>query len=286
MKIGIGMPMTTPAVTGERLVQWSRRAEHHGFSSLATTDHVVYPGLDPITPLAAAAAVTSRIELLTYVVVTPLRDPTLLAKQAAAVDVLSDGRLTLGVSVGWRPADFEATGRPSSGRGRRFDEGLRTMIDLWSGRGPTGTAPVSPPLRRGRIPLLIGGEARLAAGRAAAVGDGWGGGLIPTERLPSEIGLVRQAWRSAGRTGDPRIAICRNVAMGAAARDAVRDQVDRYYDEADPELRGQFVDSTLSSAASLVDDLGACRAAGVDTVVLFPFSDRTDELDRVAAAAL
>jgi alkanesulfonate monooxygenase SsuD/methylene tetrahydromethanopterin reductase-like flavin-dependent oxidoreductase (luciferase family) len=286
VQIGIGLPMTVPSVAGDRLVEWGRRAERHGFSSLATTDHVVYPGLDPITPLAAAAAVTSHIELLSYVVVTPLRDPVLLAKQAAAVDVLSGGRLTLGVSVGWRPADFEATGRSLRGRGRRFDEGIDQMVELWAGHEPTGSAPVCPPLPRGRIPLLVGGTARLAARRVAARGDGWVGGLVPTDELPTEIGLITDAWRSAERKGDPRVAVCRNAALGAHALDAVRSTIDRYYDEMEPQIRDQFAHGVLSDATALRDDLEACRAVGVDTVVLLPFSDQLDELDLIASTVL
>ena len=284
MRIGIGLPTVVPGVTGAGLLAWSRRAEEHGFDALATTDHVAYPGLDPLTPLAAAAGVTERIELLTYVVVAPLRDPVLLAKQAAAVDVLSDGRLTLGLAVGWRPADFAATGRSLADRGRHFDAGLATMVDLWSGAAPTGDAPACPPLPRGRLPVLIGGTAALAAPRVAEHGDGWVAGLLPPEAVSDEVEHITDAWRSAGRTGEPRIAVCRNVALGAEVQAGLPGAIDRCYDEADPAVRAEFLAGTLTSPEEVCRDLDGYRAAGVDTVVLLPFGDGLDELDRIAAA--
>src|ERR1700761_1795952 len=106
MKIGIGLPNLIPDVPGRRLVDWAIRAEQFGFSSLVTTDRVVYPGFDPLVALGLAAAVTKDIRLVTDVMVVPLRSPGILARDAATVYDVSEGRLVLGVAPGVRADDF------------------------------------------------------------------------------------------------------------------------------------------------------------------------------------
>src|SRR5919109_2808184 len=111
MKIGIGLPNTIPGTPGSVLVQWARRAEERGFSTLATLDRIVYPSYESLIALAAAAAVTERIGLMTNILLGPTRNPVLLAKTCASLDQLSNGRFVLGVSVGGREDDFVATER-------------------------------------------------------------------------------------------------------------------------------------------------------------------------------
>src|SRR5690349_19538048 len=110
MQIGIGLPNPIPGTQGRTLVEWARRAEERGFSTLATIDRIAYPNYDSLIALAAAAAVTERIGLLTNVLLAPTRKPVVLAKAAASVDQISGGRLTLGLGVGGREDDYTATG--------------------------------------------------------------------------------------------------------------------------------------------------------------------------------
>src|SRR3954454_9396523 len=134
MKIGIGLPNTVPGTEGDDMREWATRAESAGFSTLGTIDRTVYRNHEPLIALAYAAAVTERIGLLTSILIAPLRSNTaLLAKQAASVDVLSGGRLTLGLSVGGREDDFEVAGVDFSKRGAIFDHQLEEMHELWSG---------------------------------------------------------------------------------------------------------------------------------------------------------
>jgi alkanesulfonate monooxygenase SsuD/methylene tetrahydromethanopterin reductase-like flavin-dependent oxidoreductase (luciferase family) len=105
MRIGIGLPNPVPDTEGDTLVEWARRSEEAGFSTLATIDRVVYPSYDSLISLAAAAAVTERIGLMTNILLAPLRNEVLLTKESASVDRLSAGRLTLGLAVGGRPDD-------------------------------------------------------------------------------------------------------------------------------------------------------------------------------------
>jgi alkanesulfonate monooxygenase SsuD/methylene tetrahydromethanopterin reductase-like flavin-dependent oxidoreductase (luciferase family) len=126
MKIGIGLPNPVPDTDGATLMEWARRAEGAGFSSLATIDRIVYPSYDSLISLAASAAVTEHIGLLTNILIAPLRDGVLLAKEAASVDRLSAGRLTLGLASGGRADDFVAVGESFESRGSRSNGSSRS----------------------------------------------------------------------------------------------------------------------------------------------------------------
>jgi len=141
VKIGIGIPNTVPGTPGRLLLDWARRAEERGFSGLATLDRVIYPSYDSLAVLAAAAGATSRIELMTNILLAPVYPPVLLAKSAASIDQLSGGRLTLGVAPGARLDDYAAVGQDFHTRGQLFDDALEVLHRAWSGEpvGPGGT---------------------------------------------------------------------------------------------------------------------------------------------------
>src|SRR3954462_13368799 len=105
MEIGIGLPSTIPGVDGESLLEWARRSEEAGFSSLGTIDRLVYPNYESLIALAPAAAVTQRVSQTPPDLIAPLRNAAVLAKQGATIDNLSNGRLTLGLAVGGRDDD-------------------------------------------------------------------------------------------------------------------------------------------------------------------------------------
>src|SRR5579872_3103060 len=122
MDVGVGLPATIPGVAGPAIVAWARRGEERGFASLGTIDRLVYGNHEPLTALAAAAAVTERARLTTAILIAPLRsNAALLAKQAATVDSLSGGRLVLGMAVGGREDDYAASGVDFHRRGRLLD---------------------------------------------------------------------------------------------------------------------------------------------------------------------
>src|SRR5918912_239086 len=135
MNVGIGLPNTIPGADGRLVVEWARRADAGPFSTLATLDRLAYDSIEPFCALAAAAAVTERLELATMIAIGPLRNTALLVKAAASVDAVSGGRLTLGLAVGARLDDYEAAGVGHSGRGARLSEQLATLRDGYAHNG-------------------------------------------------------------------------------------------------------------------------------------------------------
>ncbi|MFF7213746.1 LLM class F420-dependent oxidoreductase [Streptomyces sp. NPDC008238] len=208
-------------------------AEAHGFARLWCGEHVVlvdapasrYPyspdgriavpadadWLDPLLALTYAAAVTSRIELATGVLLLPEHHPVALAKQAATLDVLSAGRFTLGVGVGWSAEEFAALDVPFAARGRRAEEYLAAMRTLWADDPATFTGEftrfdsirVNPkPLRGARLPVVVGGNSDTALRRAAAHADGWYGFNVPAADVPSRTAVLADACARHGRAFD------------------------------------------------------------------------------------
>ena len=227
MNVGIGLPSTIPGIDRDTLLEWAKRAEDRGFSSLGVLDRIVYPNYDPLIALAAAATVTERIRLTSDIILGPVRgNGAVLAKQAATIDNLSGGRMTLGIALGAREDDYAATATPFKRRGRLFDEQLAEMKAIWGGedRGTAG-ALGPPPARSGGPELVIGGGTEVAIPRILEHGDGWTMTGAPPGQFKDGSDQVKQAWSEAGREGEPRlIALC-YFALGDAAGEAAREDL-------------------------------------------------------------
>ena len=152
---------------------------------------------------------TSRIGLATGVLLLPEHNPVLTAKQAATLDVLSGGRLTLGIGIGWSAEEFAALGIPFARRGQRTAEYVTAMRKLWSDDVATFSGQfvrfdavrVNPkPVRGRRIPVVVGGNSNAALGRAAAIGDGWYGFNLPAGAVTERIATLAESCRQRGRT--------------------------------------------------------------------------------------
>jgi probable F420-dependent oxidoreductase len=214
VKIGLGAPVSGAWATPESLAGFAARAEELGYDSLWTFQRllvgvadqldVVYQSvLDPLLALTFAAAHTSRIRLGVALVNMPFISPVYLAKQAATLDVLSGGRLDLGLGVGWSPTEFTATGADRARRGARSEEYVRVLRTLWTDTpaefsGEFYTVPPSRmaprPVQPGGPPVLLGGVARPALERAGRLTAGWmSRSAHDLERIGEDIAVVREA---------------------------------------------------------------------------------------------
>ena len=287
MEIGIGLPNPIPGADGRTLIDWARRAEERGFSTLATIDRIAYPSYESLISLAAAGAVTDRIELLTNVVLGPTRNPVLLAKEAASVDQISGGRLTLGVGVGGRQDDFEAVGEDFATRGRRWDEALELIHRAWAGEPVAGSPkPVTPtPARDGRVPVLIGGMNQRAIERTVKWGVGWTAGGAAANQLAPFAEQVRRAWREAGREGEPRIVALAYFALGDRAEEGPAFYIKDYY-----EYLGEWADTMARgvprTANAVKDAVQGFQDAGVGELILDPTVADVGQVDLLADAVL
>lgn len=282
MKIGIGLPNAVPGTPGDVLLGWARRAEDAGFSGLATIDRVAYPSYDTLATLAAAAGATSRIELVSNILLAPLHSPAMLAKSAASIDQLSGGRLTLGVAVGGRADDYAAAGRDFGRRGRDFDEGLALMHRAWRGEPVVGDATVCPPpVRDDRVPVLIGGTSEAAIRRTVTWGAGWTAGGGGPEMAAPLMARVRDAWREAGRDGEPRLAALVYYSLGDEVAAQSRENLRDYYAFLGP-YADQIADSALRTPQAVRDAVAAFSDIGCTELYFDPTMASLDQVDRLA----
>jgi probable F420-dependent oxidoreductase len=229
MDIGFGAPVSGAWATPRNLTEFARRAERLGYRSLWTFQRLLVPTgssmapvyrsvLDPMTSLGFAAAVTSSIRLGVAVVNHPFASPLLLAKQAATVDVLSGGRLDLGIGSGWLAQEFTGSGASTTARGARTSEYVAALRALWTGDGgfagkyytiPPGRQDPQPVQRPGP-PILLGGMSRPAMERAGRIADGWvTASSADLSKIAEAAKVVQETAAAAGRP--PVRIVCRGV---------------------------------------------------------------------------
>ncbi len=279
MDIGIGLPNAVRGVDRRGIVDWSQRAEEAGFSSLGTLDRIAYPNYESLIALAAAAAVTERVRLVTDILIAPLRMNTaLLAKQTATIDALSEGRLVLGLAVGGRQDDYALSGADFGGRGRAFERQLEELNRTWAGDE------VGPDPANGKRPtLLIGGQSDVAFRRAAEHADGWTLGGGTPEQFSEGLSKLREAWRAAGRDGQPRTMVLFYFALGEGAAQLAEQSLGDYY-----AFLGDYAQRVVQSAAKDEDTikgyLSAFEQAGADEAMCFPVSADPAQVQLLAGA--
>lgn len=233
MEIGVHLPHVGPMANREGLTGYAQAAEEYGFDSLWVSDHVIVPRnltsrypyrddgefpvdpdvpmLDPIAALLFVAGVTQRAMLGTTVLVLPMRNPIITAKMLASLDVLSGGRLILGVGAGWMREEFDLLGMPFERRGARTDDYIQLFKALWTEENPSfkgklieiedvGFAPK--PIQRPHPPIWVGGHSKPALRRAGRLGDAWHAAFVGPDQLREEYREVRRYAEEAGRDPD------------------------------------------------------------------------------------
>jgi probable F420-dependent oxidoreductase len=293
LTLGFGLPVSGSWATPGNVAAVARRAEDLGYGSLWTFQRVVVPVdedygpqyrsvLDPVVVLAFAAAVTSRARLGTAVVNAPFLPPAILAKQLGGIDVLSGGRLDVGLGLGWAPHEFEVVGASSERRGARLVEYVACLRALWaddpvSFSGEFYRVPparmLPKPVQRPAPPVLIGGTADVALRRAGRIADGWiSSSRQDLREISAAIGTIRGAAAEAGRDA-------------AAVRIVVRGVV-----QLGDEVSSRDGERRLlsGSAEQIRDDLGRLHEAGVTEVFLdlnFAPAVGSPDVDPVGAEA-
>lgn len=287
MKIGIALPTMVEGFSRSEMLEWMRVADEGPFSILGVGERIAYPNQEMMAVLAGAAAVTNRIGLFASVSVTPMHPPAYVAKQAATIDVLSDGRLTLGVGVGGRDEDYRALEMPFAKRHQRLDDQVAVMKKVWAGEvaiegvGPIGPKPVQPLGPR----LLTGSMGPKSMARAARWADGIAGFDMSADvaGIQSANENFTQAWNDAGRSGAPWLQSSAWFALGAQSEESLRNYAFKYLrifgDDIAEMLAGM---QRLNSSAAVLDALKALEDTGLDEFILVATSRDVDDAKRAA----
>ena len=267
---------------------YATRVDELGFAHVLAYDHVV--GADPAVHegwagpydiqatfhepmvLFGYIAALTQLEVVTGVIILPQRQTVLVAKQAAAVDVLSEGRFRLGVGVGWNPVEYEALGKNFADRGRRIDDQIALMRRLWT--EPTvsaangeervvgaGIAPL--PVQR-PIPIWIGGSSAPSYRRVGRVGDGWFPLVFPGAQLDDARAIVEQSARDAGR--DPAVIGMEGRVNADAGVDTLVHHIERWRDVGATHLSI----NTMRAGFVTVDDHLSALTAAAEALQLAP----------------
>lgn len=289
MKLGIGLPNTMAHETDRRLMlDWARLADEAGFHTLATIDKPNFDSWDPLVTLAGVAGVTERAKLATTILQLPNRNEVLVAKQAAVIDRLSEGRLILGVAQGGREDDFEVFGAPFRGRSKRFDEQIGRIRDIWSSArasdrdlGVLGPAPVQEP----GPPIWIGAMQEKAVARALRLGDGFLFGTTGSEFMAQMTPQLREQAAAQGKS-DFTIAGLAYVGVGddpKKALDEAAHHVLRYYGQLWTEPENLI---HHGPSEKIAEEVKAYADGGLDVLILFPEIPSLDQVERLAEGVL
>jgi probable F420-dependent oxidoreductase len=298
MELGFALPYAGSWATPENQKTVARRADELGWSSLWVAQRLLYPHaprneypaapgptwpptfrslVDPIVSLAHVAAVTSRIRLGTASLMLPLFNPVLLAKQLATLDLVSQGRLNVGVSLGWSKDEYAAAGTPYSKRGARFEQYLDALLATWTSAAMDTEFVTLPahefrpaPVQQPHPPLFIGGYADAALHRTVKYGAGYLGGNMPFDTIVDVLGRLTRYAQEAGRDPKDLKLVCRGVtvltdtpaAPGARPLSGTLEQIEadiaRFADAGVTEL---FLDLNFDPAVGTVE---ADAAASLD----------------------
>jgi probable F420-dependent oxidoreductase len=286
MEFGLHLPASSAGVQSEDLLRFARQAEALGFYCITVADHVVvpknisipypytvdgkYPGsgyhLETLTTMSFLAGATQRIRFVTSVMIAPYRNPIITAKMLASLDVLSQGRVIVGLGVGWMKEEFDNLKAPRfEDRGQVTDEYIRAFRELWTKENPSFEGKycrfadivfLPKPAQKPAIPIWIGGHSRQALRRAGELGDGWHpiGGVptIPLEPqdLARDLQIVASYAVKAGR--NPQ-----------AIRVALKGSLFDREKQVTPGKRRRFI----GSADEIASDIREYRSVGVDTLI-------------------
>lgn len=288
MRIGMNLPVMVPGLDRTAILDWARRIDGGPFASLAAGERINFPNPELMVTLAAAAAVTERVRIAATVVVLPMHAAVPMAKQIATLDVLSGGRVVLGVGVGARADDYAAAGAPFDRRRLgRMERQVALMRRVWAGEIVVDGAarPVEPfPLQAGGPPVLAGALAADSIRRAARWADGLCGFSFGPSAAEVELAwtTAREAWRATERPTPQLVTSCW-FALGPRARAQLDAYLERYLGFLGADVARHLAPTVkIDSPERLRTALRQLADLGTDEVHLVPTTADADELQRVA----
>ena len=291
MQIGMTLPVMEPDVSAQLLEDWSRVIDAGPFSSLCFGERMAFDNPEILTLLGAVAAWTERVRVVTTVVVPQLHDPVMLAKALATADVLTGGRLTVGLGIGGRVEDYVAVAAdPSTQTMKQLEERALTMKRVWAGENLTGsTKPVGPaPVQAGGPPLLVGTLGPKTMRSSVTWADGLAGVSMDLDlgAIQRLYDVARSAWAEAGR-GAPYLATSTWFALDdgdGSAREQVHSHLMHYMNWLPPSLVDPLarISGFAGTPSELRDLLKRLEDLGTDEVHLIPTGSDVRQVDQVA----
>jgi probable F420-dependent oxidoreductase len=284
MQVGVVFPQTEIGAEPAAIRAYAGGVEELGFRHLLAYDHVL--GADPAVHLGwrgpydvtttfhepmvlfGYLAAICQLELVTGIIILPQRQTALVAKQAAEVDILSGGRLRLGIGLGWNAVEYEALGKRFTDRGRRVEEQVALLRRLWTERTVTHQgsyekvtgAGLAPPPRQRPIPIWFGAQSETALRRAGRLADGWFPQAAPGAALERAKALVEEGALEAGR--DPSVlGMEARVSWGAGGAEELLDQTGKWQEVGASHLSINTMGAGLGSVEDHLAVLAACAAA-------------------------
>jgi probable F420-dependent oxidoreductase len=282
------------------LVEYGVKMEQLGFDSLWVWDHVLlgvqpnFPIIEALTLLTAIAARTKKIKLGTGVLVLPLRDPVLLAKQLSSMDLLSEGRMIMGWASGWYKREFDAVGVPFEQRGKIMDENLDIITKFWTEpmvkgqytyhKIPAGVM-YPKPFQKPRPPILIGGYVDRVLKRAAVAGDGWLTYFYRPESFARSWAKIRDFAKEAGKNPDHLLNAAQLPIRIGKSRAAVESEMMEWLGkEWDYAAWSESTKDSviLGTVDECVEQLKAHLAVGVQKLIFVPYRYEMEQIEIIA----
>jgi alkanesulfonate monooxygenase SsuD/methylene tetrahydromethanopterin reductase-like flavin-dependent oxidoreductase (luciferase family) len=289
MRVGLNLPVMVPGLDRATIFEWARRIDAGPFSSLCAGERVNFPNPEILVTLSAAAAVTERVRIVPTVFVVPLHPAVLLAKRIATLDVISGGRVLLGVGVGARKDDFAAAEAVYDNKKfSRMERQVALMRRVWAGEYVVeGTdRPAEPrPVQPGGPAVLVGALAAPSIRRSARWADGITGFSFgpSADEVRFAWETARTAWRDAGRVTAPQLTTSFWYALGPRARAQLDEYLDRYLAFMGADAARAVAPMVKTGAATAMRDaLKMLADLGTDEVFLVPTTADPDEVHRVA----
>jgi alkanesulfonate monooxygenase len=282
------------------LVEYGVRVEALGYDSVWVWDHILlgvspnFPVVDSLTVLTGIAARTTRIKLGTGVLVLPLRNPVVLAKQLASMDQLSAGRLIMGLAAGWYKREFDAVGVRFDRRGRIMDESLEILNRLWTEERVDGdytyhklsAAVMYPkPVQQPRMPILIGGYVEKVLQRAAVAGDGWLTYFYTPADFTKSWNKIRSFAKDAGKDPDMLLNASQlPIRVGTSKQEVQDDMMDWLNKEWDFPTHSDCKreSAIMGSVDECVAQLREHLAVGVQKIIFVPYKYQPDQVEVIA----